>query len=443
MTLAHGIGGRLDLPVPPLYFLLAAVTVLVVTFALLSARWTEPRLQQAAGRETAAVGWLRPLGGFASAVAVLMLIVLVSAGLVGSDDPLVNPAPTMVYVGLWLVVPFLSALVGDFYQVIAPWRALCRWLGIGKAERPVLAHRMGYRPAAGVLLAFSWWELVSPVGTDPAWLARLAVAYTVYMLACARWLGVRSSSATMDGFGAYSHLMGAMGPLGVNREGVLVRRGWLRGLTAVRERTGLDALAGVLIGGVTYDGLTGIPFWRNQLAGPLEDTLVEFGLAWEWAAPVVGTFGLISTVLLIGWAYHLACAAVVSLAGVPTTPARVRMRFAHSLAPIALAYAFAHYFTLILYEGQFFWVAIGDPFDRGWDLFGLARRTVDYTLISPTAIWYIQLAAVVGGHVGGVILAHDRALRDFPGPDAVRSQYPMLGLMVLLTMVALLILTSG
>ena len=32
MILAHGIGGRLDLPIPLLYFTLAAITVLVVTF---------------------------------------------------------------------------------------------------------------------------------------------------------------------------------------------------------------------------------------------------------------------------------------------------------------------------------------------------------------------------------------------------------------------------
>ena len=247
----------------------------------------------------------------------------------------------------------------------------------------------------------------------------------------------------MDGFGAYNHLMGAMGPLGVNREGALVRRGWLRGLPMVAELPGLDALAVVLIGGVTYDGLTGIPFWRNRLAGPLEDTLVDIGLGWEWAESVVGTFGLVSVVLLIGWTYHLACAAAVILSGATSTPARVRMRFVHTLAPIALAYAFAHYFTLVVYEGQFFWSAISDPFDRGWDLLGVADRAVDYTLISPTVVWYIQLAAVVGGHVGGVILAHDRALVDFPGAEAVRSQYALLGLMVFLTMLALFILTSG
>ena len=441
--LAHGIGGRLDLPIPLLYFTLAAITVLVVTFAMLSTRWHEPRLQDPTGVVFRAPPWLRLAGGICSMVSVGLLVVMVVSGFLGSDDALKNPAPVMVYVGLWLVFPFMSALVGDFYQVVAPWRVLARWLKIDRDRGPGLAQRLGYRPAAVVLLLFTWWELVSPVGSVPAWLAAMAVGYTLYMLVTAGVWGAQTQLTTWDGFGAYNRLVGAIGPIGRNQDGELVRRGWLRGLPGVAERPGLDVLAVVLIGGVTYDGLTGIPFWRNQLAGPLEDTVSGLGLGWQWAEVVVGTFGLVAVVLMVGWAYHLACVFSVVLSNAETSVARARIRFAHTLAPIAFAYAFAHYFTLVVYEGQFFLGAISDPFDLGWDLFGLAGQAVDYTLISPTAVWYIQLVAVVAGHVGGVILAHDRALVDYPGVDAVRSQYAMLALMVVLTMLALFILTAG
>lgn len=443
MTLAHGIGGRLDLPIPLLYFILAAVTVLVVTFAMLATRWHEPRLQGPVGREIKTPVWLPPLGWFFSVVSVLMLAVTVLSGFLGPDDPRENPAPVLVYVGLWLVFPFLSALIGDSYRVVAPWRVLSRWMRLGEVENLATARRFGYWPAAVVLLVFSWWELVSPVGAAPAPLAVAAVVYTVYMLVSTGLQGRDTHLTTWDGFGAYNHLMGAMGPIGLDRYGVLVRRGWLRGLPSVAEKPGLDALCVVLIGGVTYDGLAGIPFWRNQLAGPLEEILVGMGLGWLGAEVVVGTFALLAVVALIGWLYHIACALSIYLSDSQTGIAAVRSRFAHTLAPIALAYAFAHYFTLVVYEGQFFVSAISDPFDLGWDLFGSAERAVNYTLIPPTAVWYIQLVAVIAGHVGGVILAHDRALTDFRGPDAVRSQYAMLALMVLLTMIALSILTSG
>ncbi len=443
MTLAHGIGGRLDLPIPLLYFTLAAITVLVVTFALLSTRWHQPRLQHPSEHILATPSWLRPVGGVVSIAAVTLWVLMILSGLLGSDDPLANPAPVMLYVGWWLVIPFLCALVGDFYQVIAPWRAVSRWMGIGRTERPQITRTMGYWPAAMALLGFTWWELISPVGSDPFWLASLAAVYTLGMLATIAGWGLRTQLTTWDGFGAYNHLMGAIGPLARNQAGELVRRGWLRGLPAAAERPGLDVLAIVLIGGVTYDGLTGIPFWRNQLAGPLEDTLVAIGLPWQWAEMLVGTFGLVAVVLMIGWAYHIACALSISLSGAQTTIARIRIRFAHTLIPIALAYAFAHYFTLVLYEGQLFFITIGDPFNQGWNLFGLSDATIDYTLISPTAVWYIQLASVIAGHLGGVILAHDRALVDFPGVNVMRTQYAMLALMVALTMLALFILTAG
>ncbi len=42
---AHGIGGRLDLPVPVSYFVVTAAVVLVVSFVVLSLMWPEPRFE--------------------------------------------------------------------------------------------------------------------------------------------------------------------------------------------------------------------------------------------------------------------------------------------------------------------------------------------------------------------------------------------------------------
>ena len=120
---------------------------------------------------------------------------------------------------------------------------------------------------------------------------------------------------------------------------------------------------------------------------------------------------------------------------------RGRQRFAHTLVPIALAYAVAHYFTLVIFEWQQLFAAISDPFGLGWDLFGTADRRVNFFIVSSQPIWYFQVASIVVGHVLGVTLAHDRALADF-GRDAVRSQYAMLVLMVGLTTLGLTILAG-
>jgi hypothetical protein len=123
------------------------------------------------------------------------------------------------------------------------------------------------------------------------------------------------------------------------------------------------------------------------------------------------------------------------------TAGQVAQRFAHALVPIGLAYAVSHYFTLILFEGQQLIAAISDPFGLGWDLFGTADYRVNFFITSSTPIWLLQVAFIVGGHLVGVVLAHDRSLQDF-GADAVRSQYAMLVLMIALTSLGLLILSG-
>jgi hypothetical protein len=109
--------------------------------------------------------------------------------------------------------------------------------------------------------------------------------------------------------------------------------------------------------------------------------------------------------------------------------------------PIALAYAVAHYATLVGFEGQQIIAAISDPFAVGWNLFGTADRRVDFFLTTTEPVWYFQVASIVGGHLLGVVIAHDRALADF-GAGAVRCQYAMLVLMIALTTLGLLILAG-
>lgn len=149
---------------------------------------------------------------------------------------------------------------------------------------------------------------------------------------------------------------------------------------------------------------------------------------------------LLGCVLALSGAYWSASWLAARLSpGTRTT--HVARRFAHTLIPIALAYAVAHYFTLIIFEGQQIISAISDPFAIGWDIFGTADRTVDFFITASEPIWYFQLAVILIGHVVAVVLAHDRALVDF-GENAVRSQYAMLLLMVALTSLGLVILAG-
>ena len=60
-----------------------------------------------------------------------------------------------------------------------------------------------------------------------------------------------------------------------------------------------------------------------------------------------------------------------------------------------MAYVAAHYLSFLLFEGQATFFLASDPFAEGWDLFGTANRGIDYTFVSQTTLWYLQVAAVV------------------------------------------------
>jgi hypothetical protein len=256
-----------------------------------------------------------------------------------------------------------------------------------------------------------------------------ALVYSAYVIGLMVWAGRSTGLQIGDAFTTYNRLISAIAPLGRDAEGRLVRRGWIRALPVLPRWRGLTVFVVLMIGTVSYDGLSSTQWWRELLGS-------DAGTVW-W-----GTLGLLAVTAVIGAGYWVASWAAVKLAGDHRRPREVAASFAHTLVPIALAYAFAHYFTLVLFEGQLLLSTLSDPFGQGWDLFGTAGRAINYW-ISPRVVWYLQVAAIVAGHVTGVILAHDRALAEFPPVRAVRSQYAMLVLMVALTSLGLTILAAG
>ena len=431
VAVAHGIGGRLDLPVPVSYFVVGAGLVLVISFVALAVLWPEPRLQDGPRHEPARLvvrrGWALPTLGV---IGLLLVIGQLLPPLLGAETVSARPtlAPVLVWVVFWLVVPFAGAVVGDLYTDLNPWRSLGRALRVGRGERVWLLDRLGIWPAAVIFVAFVWLELVSPDSGDPVTLGTAALVYTLSLMAAMAYAGRETGLAVFDLFTPYNRLISSISPIGRRADGRLLWRGWLRALTVVPEWRGLPAFVVVAIGTVSYDGASATQGFR--------DLLGEFGQT------LVGeTVLLLGSILAIGLAYRLASWAAARMVGGGWTASKVAIRFAHTLVPIALAYAVAHYLTLIIFEGQQLIAAVSDPFGLGWNLFGTADRTIDFFITASEPVWYAQVAVIVVGHVLGVVLAHDRALGDF-GTEAVRSQYAMLLLMVALTTLGLLILAG-
>jgi hypothetical protein len=219
------------------------------------------------------------------------------------------------------------------------------------------------------------------------------------------------------------------------------------GLTAMRSVPGMPALVGLLIGSVSYDGLSRTLWWKQRVAQGTVN-LVDRGFDPRDAQLVFGTFGLLMMVALAIGAFLLTARLAQVIGRLPrrTSWGSTADAFAPTLVPIAIAYVIAHYFSYFWFQGQRIIALASDPFGKGWDLFGTASFEVDYSTLSANAIWGVQLGAIVIGHVLGLVFAHDRALEieaEAPGSSGVRSQWPMLALMILYTIGGLYFLSEG
>jgi hypothetical protein len=340
---------------------------------------------------------------------------------------------------LWVGVPVLSVLFGDVFRAFNPWRSLALVLrrlsgGRGWRTRPY-PEWLGRWPAAIGILAFAWVELNYVDKADPGKLAVLAIAYAVVQLAGMAVYGIEAWSDRADPFGVYFNLFARLSPF-ERRDDMLYGRPPLSGAPRMPLLPGSTALLVVAIGSTTFDGFSNGPVWAN-----ISPDLIDFFGGGSAGIELAGTVGLLACVAAIGGFYWIGIKGMGTV-GRGHDPHELARSFSHTLIPIAFAYLLAHYFSLLVYQGQAMKYLISDPLGDGSNLFGTANQGVDYSVISSTGIWYVQVGALVCGHVAGLVLAHDRALAMYDKVrEATRSQYWMLVVMVGFTSLGLWLLS--
>lgn len=456
IPLAHAVAAREDLPIPAWLFAWAASIVLIVSFFVLSASWREPRFEEERQRpltERLSRALLStPAQVLCGLIGTFLLGLAIYAGLEGTEAPDRNFAPTFLFITAWLGFPLFSAILGDVFRPFNPWRAAGRALGAGfraiAGQPPAhLAYpeSLGRWPAAIGLLAVVWLEVVygsGGTGLTPHTLAVAALLYSAYALAMMALFGAEKWCERGEVFSVYFGMFGRLGIFGV-RDGRLQRRRPLSAATSWAIVPGSAALVIASIAGTSFDGAQ-----EGAFADAIES-------AFDWF--VDAGFGLTASIRLAGTLFLLACFAGVALVyllgvrGMRTVPgapplAKLRAGFAHTLIPIALAYLVAHYFSEFAFQEQAqFTYLLSDPLGNGsTDLFGTAGSGIDYSILSSTTIWYVQVGALVVGHVIGLTLAHDRALAYWPDyRRATTSQYWMLAVMVGFTCLGLFLLSQS
>jgi hypothetical protein len=444
--MAHGIVGRADLPIPVFWFAVAAAAVLVVSFLALAAGWERPVLDRPRGRPLFRLPLVVEL--LLGALGVFVFAVTVYAGLAGTDSQQDNLAPTAVYVGFWVGVPFLTLLLGDVFRLLSPWRAIGRatgWLAKRAArdampEPLVYPERLGHWPAVAGLIAFAICELCWAAARDPQPLAVLMLIYLAIQLFGMSLYGVEQWVRHADAFGVWFGLLARLAPLGRLGDGRLLLRPPVVGATGLVAIAGTTALLLSAIGSTAFDGAKEGPLF-NDLVGEMQDGFASLGLSLGLALELSFVVGLAVSLAVVGGIW------IAGVSGMPRDrhPRReLSRRFTHTLIPIGAAYLVAHYFSLLAYSGQSLWTLANDPLGDGSDLFGGAGSGIDYSVVSATGIWYVQIGALVVGHVAALVLAHDRALVIYGSPRAAaRSQVVMLIVMVMFTVLGLWLLSAA
>jgi hypothetical protein len=335
------------------------------------------------------------------------------------------------------------------FRAVNPWRAIGRgagWLSnriVGRDSLPeplTYPERLGRWPAAIGILGFAWVELAWAQRDDPSQLAVLALVYASVMLVGMALYGVETWSSRADPFGVYFGLFSRLS-LFHWRDRALFARPVLSGTPGLTIVPGTVALLCVMIGTTSFDGFSQGTLWTD-VAPDLQQFFADLGMSAETALEAAFTVGMFALVGVVAGLYRLGVVGMRTVQG--SKDPDLAGAFVHSLIPIALAYVVAHYFSLAIYQGQALAFLVSDPLGHGNDLFGTASASIDYGVISATGIWYVQVGALVIGHVAGLVLAHDRALALYDKiRDATRSQYWMLAVMVAFTSLGLWLLSAS
>ena len=436
-VLAHGLGGSTDLPIPYTYALIGAAWALTFTFAVVAFAWRRPRFDpEKPGRPmpqwvTTAVD--APVTRWALAAAGLLFAAWVAmAALFGGQDD--NPLPGVFYVLLWVGLVAVSLAVGPVWRAISPVRTVYRLLRMARVPSGRgYPSRLGYWPAVFGLFAFVWLELASPdpgsLGAIKLWLwVYLVVTLTGAIVCGDKWFG------RADPFEVYSVVASRFSPFRRNPQSGLVEIGNpFDHLPSLPIRPGTVTVLAVLLGSTAFDSFSAMPVWRNFVDGHTESAV---------ASTCLRTAGLLVFVTVVAGSFWLAAR---STGGVDRRTRReLPGRMAHSLIPIVLGYVFAHYLSYLIERGQQTIIGLADPLGRGWNLLGLGNAEVNYVLsLHPSVLATIKVCCVVGGHVAGVIAAHDRALRVLPAGYQLTGQLAMMLVMVGYTFTGLYLLFGG
>ena len=468
---SHAFGPRYDLPLPLELYLVGAGGAVALSFVIMALAFrAQPAHPATPWTNLLQFGLVRVLF-HPAVIAVLkilsvgLFLLVLAAGFFGTQDVVKNIAPTFVWIIWWVGLAYVVALVGNIWPVINPWsivfagfeRMIRRFgprtqFGFGLAYPSWL----GVWPAVPLFALFAWFELISETAKVPNTLATAILIYSGLT-----WFGMAVFGrgvwlAQGEAFSLAFDVLGRFAPIGGpeqdspdGRPRPCYLRPYAGALVVTRpSHLSMTVFVLLMLSTVTFDGFKETPLWGDllkwialvpafhPLIRKIHDLGIDFHMVLETV--VLALFPLLFLLVYLGFSWLTRWA---SSGARPVT--EVAGLFVFSLVPIAIAYHLAHYLSYLLVAGQLVIPLASDPFGIGWNIFGTAGYGIDISIIGAKFVWYTAVIAIVAGHVFAVGVAHFIALKIFDSASAaLRSQYPLLVLMVAYTMLSLWILSQ-
>jgi len=451
-----------SLPIPFWIYAYGAGAALIVSFALVgyfvnagSAHQNFRTRDLSASRIFSIL--TRPeLAGILRTLSVFGLTLTIATGLFGNRSPFANFSMSFFWIAFALGFTYLTAIVGDLYALVNPWRVLCEWTERVRprafSARVHYPAWLAYWPALTLYAAYIWIELFAH--TQPRSLASILIVYTAITLGGALLFGKEVWFRYGEFFAVFLRLIAKMAPF--ERSGtaggrrLMLRQPFIGLVNDSAEHPSLILFVLFMLSSTAFDGAHDtLPwvniFWKDiypHLA-PLVTAMsarpytiaTQLYYAWQWTMLVLSPFLYYGVYVFFVWLTKM-----ITSSDIPVRD--LALRFAFTLIPIAFVYNISHYYTLLITEGPNLIKLVSDPFDNNWNLFGTRNLVLPPIIPEPNFTWHMQVWLILAGHIASVYLSHLEALKVFPNSrSATRSQVPMLFLMVILTTLGLWILS--
>jgi len=413
---AHNLNPTYQSRLPLAVYVVGAATTVALSFAFVIVRDVRAAPPDLDAPGTMPPAWIRYPLRFLGLFGWAWIVAQGLAG--GTSDG--DVATLFLWVYGWVGVAILCALVGPVWHFLDPFSTLhdlgasvLARLNVEGWEPADYPERLNRWPATIGFAVIVWLELVIQAG--PTTLFVVLVGYTAYTLAMMAQFGRDEWRSHGEIFTVWFRLLGRLAWFRlVDEDGRVAKRTFGSGLLEPGWSAADVTLAAFGVSSIIFDGLSQTQPFFDVFGAPgvLEKTLI-----------MLGWMGLVALLAF-------AVARTVGLGAIGA-----------GLLPIAVGYLIAHYLTYLLIDGQRILIAISDPFQKGWDIFGTAFHQPSGAWLPPGLVWTVQLAAVVGGHMlgawGGHVVAAADAPRGITAPALRRRQLPLAVVMVGLTSLTL------